>query len=245
MEPYRQSEREFYKYLAEKGMPISQFLCNMLDGRNTGDNNLLAILSRVRQQAVQAKLEAAVEWIEGFLESGEKLIVFAHHREPIHALQEHFGNLAVSFTGEDKLEDRDAAVKAFQSNPDVKLIIISIRAGGIGITLTAASNVAFLESDWSPGINEQAEDRAHRIGQDADPLHGLRTQRGGFVGRRSEHLAHAGDGRRLRTDDRDQRRPHLGLGNLIAAVDEHLLNGHLSAGADRTRKALGVGADVL
>lgn len=170
MEPYRQSEREFYKYLAEKGMPISQFLCNMLDGRNTGDNNLLAILSRVRQQAVQAKIEAAAEWIGSFLESGEKLIVFAHHRGPIHMLQERFGSVAVSFTGEDSLEDRAAAVNSFQNNPEVKLIIISIRAGGTGITLTAASNVAFLETDWSPGINEQAEDRAHRIGQDAESV---------------------------------------------------------------------------
>lgn len=170
MEPYRQSELEFQKYLAEKGMTISQFLLSVLDGRNTGDNNLLAILSRVRQQAVKAKLEAAVEWIESFLESGEKLIVFAHHREPIHLLHERFGSVAVSFTGEDSLEDRAAAVKAFQSNPDVKLIIISIKAGGTGITLTAASNVAFLETDWSPGINEQAEDRAHRIGQDAESV---------------------------------------------------------------------------
>ena len=81
---------------------------------------------------MKAQREATVEWIENFLESGEKLIVFAHHRKPIHRLQDHFGSVAVSFTGEDKLEDRDAAVKGFQSNPEVKLIIISIKAGGRG-----------------------------------------------------------------------------------------------------------------
>ena len=48
---------------------------------------------------VKAQREATVEWIENFLESGEKLIVFAHHREPIHRLQDHFGSVAVSFTG--------------------------------------------------------------------------------------------------------------------------------------------------
>ena len=170
MEPYHQSELEFKKYLAEKGMTIGQFLFSVLDGRKMGDNHLLAILTRVRQQAVKVKLEAATEWIESFLESGEKLIVFAHHRDPIHLLQEHFGTVAVSFTGEDSMEDRDAVVNSFQNNPEVKLIIISIKAGGTGITLTAASNVAFLETDWSPGINEQAEDRAHRIGQDAESV---------------------------------------------------------------------------
>lgn len=170
MEPYRQSEEEFVKYLIEQRMTIGQFLRSVVDGHNIRGTQLLASLTKVRQQAVMAKLGAAIEWIENFLESGEKLIVFAHHREPIHRLQEQFGSVAVSFTGEDKLEDRDAAVKAFQSSPDVKLIIISIKAGGTGITLTAASNVAFLETDWSPGNNEQAEDRAHRIGQEAESV---------------------------------------------------------------------------
>lgn len=170
LEPYRQSELEFIKYLSDKGMTIGQFLRSVLDGRNPGDHNLLSILARVRQQSVKAKLDAAIEWIESFLESGEKLIVFAHHREPIHLLQERFGKVAVSFTGEDSLEHRNAAVNSFQNNPEVNLIIISIRAGGTGITLTAASNVAFLETDWSPGINEQAEDRVHRIGQEASSV---------------------------------------------------------------------------
>ena len=68
--------------------------------------------------------------------------------------------------GDDSQRARDAAVQAFQApHSDGQLIVCSIEVAGQGITLTRASNVAFLELDWTPAKHDQAEDRCHRIGQ--------------------------------------------------------------------------------
>jgi SWI/SNF-related matrix-associated actin-dependent regulator 1 of chromatin subfamily A len=60
---------------------------------------------------------------------------------------------------------REAAVRAFQEPDGPQLLVASTRVGGQGITLTRASNVAFLDLEWSPAMHDQAEDRTHRIGQ--------------------------------------------------------------------------------
>ncbi len=130
-----------------------------------GSGEHLAAITRLRHAAAEAKLGAAAGWVGDFLESGEKLVVFAHHRDIQQRLYEAFEDRAVRVTGEQSAEDRQRAVDRFQSDPDVRLIVCSIQAGGVGLTLTAASNVAFVELPWTPGELQQAEDRVHRIGQ--------------------------------------------------------------------------------
>lgn len=116
----------------------------------------------------RGKLEAAEQFLEDFADSGKKLIVFANLIEVQKGLLEKARDLGlptVRILGEDSSEKRDRAVQAFQDDKDVQLIVCSLKAGNVGSTLTAASDVLMVEQDWTPSNLDQAEDRAHRRGQ--------------------------------------------------------------------------------
>lgn len=118
----------------------------------------------LRQLATLGKVAQAVDFIRTFLENGKKLIVFCSLHEVVDQLLKFFPK-AVTVTGRDTGANKQASVDAFQNNPDVQLIICSIKAAGVGLTLTASSNVAFIELAWTYADCCQCEDRAHRIGQ--------------------------------------------------------------------------------
>lgn len=118
----------------------------------------------LRQLATLGKVAQAVDFIRTFLDSGKKLIVFCSLHEVVDALCKAFPR-AVTVTGRDSAASKQAAVDSFQNNPDVQLIVCSIKAAGVGLTLTASSNVAFIELAWTYADCCQCEDRAHRIGQ--------------------------------------------------------------------------------
>ena len=125
----------------------------------------LVEIGGLKQLAVQGKMKQTIEWITDFLESDQKLVVFAVHKFVINALMEAFGIIAVKVDGSVTGINRDRAVVEFQTNPAIRLFVGNVKAAGVGITLTASSNVAFLELPWTPGEVVQAEDRVHRIGQ--------------------------------------------------------------------------------
>ena len=118
----------------------------------------------LRQLATLGKVAQAVDFIRTFLSSGKKLIVFCSLHEVVDSLVKAFPG-AVTVTGRDSAVSKQASVDAFQNNPDTMLIICSIKAAGVGLTLTASSSVAFLELPWTFCDCCQCEDRAHRIGQ--------------------------------------------------------------------------------
>ena len=126
----------------------------------------LVRLNHLRQLAAAGKLPTALAWIADFLESGEPLVVFADHVAIQRALLERFPD-APHILGSDNSTNRQRAVDAFQDEHGPQLIVCSLKAASQGITLTRASNVAFLELDWTPARHDQAEDRLHRIGQDS------------------------------------------------------------------------------
>jgi len=124
--------------------------------------------ARWRRMSGIAKVEPAADLLTMELEDRaiEKIVVFAHHKDVIEGLHDRlslFG--AVVISGSTTTRNRDAAVHAFQNDPCCRVIICNIVAGGTGVTLTAASEVAFVELSPVPGENAQAADRCHRIGQ--------------------------------------------------------------------------------
>jgi SWI/SNF-related matrix-associated actin-dependent regulator 1 of chromatin subfamily A len=121
-------------------------------------------INALRQLAGIGKVPMATAWIEDFLASGEKLVVFAQHRAVQSAIVKAFPE-AVHLLGSDSGPERDEAVQRFQNDPDVRLCVCSLKVAAHGFTLTAAANVAFVELGWTPAEHDQAEDRCHRIGQ--------------------------------------------------------------------------------
>jgi len=124
---------------------------------------------KLSQTAALGKLEAALNWIEDYLESGLKLVVFANHRKIVDLVYEEFKDNTVRIYGGMSLNERNKAVEEFQNNPKIKLLSGNIIAAGTGLTLTAASATATIEIlSHSPAKHLQAEDRVNRIGQLAD-----------------------------------------------------------------------------
>lgn len=128
-------------------------------------------LEKLKQAAVDGKLDQAVGWIEDFIENGEKLVVFAIHEDVIQRLKDEFPNAALIVEGQGQ-DEREAEKERFQEEEDCRLLIGAMGAhagaspAGLGHTLTAASNVAFVELGWTPAHHDQCIDRTHRIGQD-------------------------------------------------------------------------------
>ena len=114
-----------------------------------------------------SKVPLAVEHILDMKQPGKPILVFAHHRGVIEAVDEKLmaaGFKVDTLTGATKSQDREEIVKDFQAGR-LDFFIVNVQAGKTGLTLTAASCVIFIESAWAPADIMQAVDRVHRIGQ--------------------------------------------------------------------------------
>lgn len=126
----------------------------------------LGDIASLRHETAIEKVPAVIEFLNNALESSDKIVVFAHHKEVIKKIAQAFERICVIITGDTPNKKRQKNVDLFQENPNVKLFIGNIQAAGVGLTLTASSHVVFAELDWVPGNVTQAEDRCHRIGQE-------------------------------------------------------------------------------
>ena len=157
---YRLAEQDVIAWLREQPLDLRELDQKVAAALRA---ERLAQLNALRRLASRGKGGAALAWIEDFLASDEPLVVFAGHREMQDRLVERFPG-ALHILGRDALVAREAAVQGFQAG-ESQLLICATRVAGQGITLTRASNVAFLDLEWTPAMHDQAEDRCHRIGQ--------------------------------------------------------------------------------
>jgi SNF2 family DNA or RNA helicase len=112
-----------------------------------------------------SKLDALMDIIDEM--GGESIGVFSQSKQVINLLTTRLRNKGIPasiLTGDTKQADRDTVIDQFQRRRN-RVFAGTIKAGGVGITLTAASTCVFLDRDWSPSVNRQGEDRYHRIGQ--------------------------------------------------------------------------------
>jgi SWI/SNF-related matrix-associated actin-dependent regulator of chromatin subfamily A-like protein 1 len=161
---YRLAERDLVAWLRSQPLDLRELDAKVAAALRA---ERLVRCNALKLLAARGKLHAALAWIHDFCSSGERLVVFAGHKEVQRAVLARFPT-ALHILGEDSATARDAALQAFQA-PDAsesnQLIVCSIEVAGHGLTLTRASSVAFLELDWTPAKHDQAEDRCHRIGQ--------------------------------------------------------------------------------
>ena len=144
---------------------------NMLSGEvsNTGAGDKRKELMEWYNSTASVKIPAVVSYLTGKLQRVKKLICFAYHKVMVEALCEFLASKCISYiviTGETPPKIRQDCCNVFQESLKVRVAVVSIVAAGVGITLTAAHEVVFAELFWNPGILIQAEDRAHRIGQE-------------------------------------------------------------------------------
>lgn len=130
------------------------------------ENVAFQAISDILRLNAQHKLPLAVDHIQDILASEQKVVVFAYHTEIIDALCDELKAFdPVQITGRDSAKARHAAVHKFQTDPKCRVFVGNYVAAGVGVTLTAASRVVFVESSWVPADIEQAADRCHRRGQ--------------------------------------------------------------------------------
>ena len=141
------------------------------DDEDFGDegDNLLNLFSKVYLLSAEAKAQGVKDYIHYLLDNKCKFLVFAHHKIMLDSIEEEVQKLHIDYIridGKVKLDKRQEYVNKFQTDETCLVAILSITACYTGITLTAASTVVFSELHMTPAVMIQAEDRAHRIGQE-------------------------------------------------------------------------------
>ena len=160
---YRKAEEEGIVYLKSLGEEIRV-------------RHVLELITRLKQicnfdpvTGESSKLDDIKERLVQLTEQGHKALVFSQYTTEMFGVQAAAEFLRefnpVMLTGDMPLEERSVAIERFKSCDDHKAMVISLRAGGLGLNLQEASYVFHLDRWWNPAVERQAEDRAHRIGQ--------------------------------------------------------------------------------
>ena len=175
LETFRQAraERSMIKKLLGPLLPVgaaSESVDEQLSVLQDAPSASFSELAKLRHDTAVAKVPFVLSYLEDCLEAEDKVIVFAHHRDVLEAIQEGLRVPSVLLYGGMTAAKKQKAIDSFQNDPACRVFIGQTQAAGVGITLTAGSHVVFAELDWVPGNIAQAEDRAHRFGQEQKVL---------------------------------------------------------------------------
>ncbi len=175
-----ESQRDLYNHILEEVRPrVMEAVAQK--GIAGASVSILAALLRLRQvcnhpNSIDAlkdlpgydsgKFSLFQEVLEEALDNGRKILVFAQFREMLKIIRRHLDEKSVKYCYLDgATKDRQSAIEQFSNDEKVRVFLISLKAGGLGLNLTAADTVVIYDPWWNPAVESQAVDRAHRIGQ--------------------------------------------------------------------------------
>jgi superfamily II DNA or RNA helicase len=171
-----EEQRIFYNDLLEKErVGVMDLMTSK--GLERSRVSILAAITRLRQAAchpalvggemvASAKVDLFMDLVEELVSEGHRALVFSSFTKFLGLIETRLAEKSITYQYLDgRTRDRSAKVKAFQ-NGDDPLFLISLKAGGVGLNLTAADYVIILDPWWNPAAEDQAADRAYRIGQD-------------------------------------------------------------------------------
>jgi SNF2 family DNA or RNA helicase len=179
------AQAEFYRKILEEGREEIK-AARRRSGQNGAKMTMFTVLLRLRQVCCDLRLtgirpealaglepdDLSGKWaalhdqVESALESGGKILVFSQFVQFLRLMRERFQAQKLDHAYLDgSSQDRSAQVERFQKDPNCRIFLISLKAGGYGLNLTAAGSVILADPWWNPAVESQAIDRAHRIGQ--------------------------------------------------------------------------------
>lgn len=164
MTAYKQAVKDIRHWLKEQDKEV------------LNPEHVLTRLNTLRQIVGEGKIPAAVELAESVLQDGKRVVLFAHHKAIVTSLAKSLHEYGVGIiSGDTKPKDRQILIKNFLSSNEVLIsdskndgninVMIITVAGAEGIDLFSASDIIFVEREWTPAKEEQAESRLHRMGQ--------------------------------------------------------------------------------
>lgn len=168
----------YLSYLAQAKQELAEEI--ELNGYEKSQMQILAALTRLRQicchpglfiegyQEGSSKLEQCMEVVQDAVNSGHKILLFSGYTSMFEIMEKELkqkGILYFKLTGSTKVDERIELVDEFNENPEIKVFLISLKAGGTGLNLTGADMVIHYDPWWNLSTENQATDRAYRIGQ--------------------------------------------------------------------------------
>lgn len=158
------SQREYSKVLGNVRASAGELIKTKGFGRSKFE--LLSLLMKLRQIASKAKLDSFMEQLLQAIEGGHKVLVFSQFVKMLTLLRGRLEEAGIAYAYLDgSTKDRLAQCDRFNRSPDIQVFLISLMAGGTGLNLTGADMVMHYDPWWNPAVEDQATDRAHRIGQ--------------------------------------------------------------------------------
>ena len=173
-----EQEKVYISYLAQAKQEVADEI--NLNGFEKSQFKILSTLTRLRQicchpslfikdyKDESSKLNQCVEIISDAIDAGHKILLFSGYTSMFDILEQELKNKNIKYfklTGSTKVDERINLVDEFNNNSDIKVFLISLKAGGTGLNLTGADMVIHYDPWWNQSAENQATDRAYRIGQ--------------------------------------------------------------------------------